>query len=209
MDLHNEFQNSRFFHQSRIERRAVDELIGMSAGLIADETINQKEAEFLKRWIETNVAWLDDPVINIVYRRLADMLSDGILQPDESAELLDLLHQLTGPTLATAKPFVAPSSLPLCSPAPTINWPEQGFMFTGAMAFGPRKDCEALVKDRGGIICASVSKKVRYLVVGSIGNEQWLHSSYGTKIKKAVELRDSGAALSIVSEEHWQTALFG
>jgi len=82
-------------------------------------------------------------------------------------------------------------------------------MFTGAMAFGPRKDCEVLVKERGGVICASVSRKVRYLVVGGIGNDQWLHSSYGTKIKKAVELREGGATLSIISEEHWQHALFG
>ncbi|MNE70663.1 DNA polymerase III subunit epsilon [compost metagenome] len=77
------------------------------------------------------------------------------------------------------------------------------------MAYGPRKDCEALVIDRGGQIGAGVSKKIHYLVVGTIGNEQWLHSTYGTKIKKAVELREAGAPLAIVSEEHWQAAVFG
>ncbi|MNF12093.1 hypothetical protein D3C80_2134780 [compost metagenome] len=54
-----------------------------------------------------------------------------------------------------------------------------------------------------------MSKKIHYLVVGAIGNEQWLHSTYGTKIKKAVELREAGAPLAIVSEEHWQQAVFG
>lgn len=77
------------------------------------------------------------------------------------------------------------------------------------MAYGPRKHCEALVVERGGLIGGSVSKKVNFLVIGSIGNDQWLHSSYGLKIKKAVELRDTGVPIAIVSEEHWQQALFG
>lgn len=209
MDLHREFENSRFFHQARIERRAADELIGMSAGLIADGTVNQQEAEFLKAWIETNLPHLDDPVVNLVYRRLANMLSDGILQPEESRELLELLHKFTGPTLSTTKPYIAPTTLPLCNPAPHIIRPGRCFLFTGTMAFGARKECEAIVQERGGVIGGSVSKKVHYLVVGSIGNEQWLHSSYGTKIMKAVELRDAGAPLSIISETHWQESLFG
>lgn len=63
--------------------------------------------------------------------------------------------------------------------------------------------------ERGGEIAPGVSKKIHYLVVGEIGNEQWLHSTYGTKIKKAVELREGGSPLAIVSEQHWQKALFG
>lgn len=42
------------------------------------------------------------------------------------------------------------------------------------------------------------SEKVHYLVVGSVGNEQWRHSTYGTKIMKAVELREAGASIAIV-----------
>ena len=77
------------------------------------------------------------------------------------------------------------------------------------MAYGPRKQCEALILERGGQIAPGVSKKIHYLVVGEIGNEQWLHSTYGTKIKKAVELREGGCPLAIISEQHWQAALFG
>ncbi|MDT4807550.1 hypothetical protein FQZ97_403990 [compost metagenome] len=74
--------------------------------------------------------------------------------------------------------------------APEFKWNGRLFVFTGVMAYGPRKDCEALV-----------------IVIGTVGNEQWLHSTYGTKITKAVELRESGAQISIVSEEHWQKAV--
>ncbi|WP_271105604.1 BRCT domain-containing protein [Pseudomonas tohonis] len=213
VDLHREFQESRFFHQDRIDRRSADALAGLATGIVADGTINQKEAEFLENWITSNLAHLDDPVINLLYRRLADMLADGVLDADESAELLNMLHGFTGLTINKPSPrdnaFTAPNPLPLCQPAPELQWSGKLFVFTGVMAYGPRKDCEALVIDRGGQIGAGVSKKINFLVVGSIGNEQWLHSTYGTKIKKAVELREAGAPLSIVSEEHWQKAVFG
>jgi hypothetical protein len=41
-------------------------------------------------------------------------------------------------------------------------------------------------------------------MVGSVGNEQWRHSTYGTKIMKAVELREAGASIAIVGEDHWR-----
>lgn len=39
VDLHKEFQNSRFFHEARIERRSVDALLGIAAGLSADNQV--------------------------------------------------------------------------------------------------------------------------------------------------------------------------
>lgn len=213
VDLHREFHNSRFYHEARIDRRSADALIGLSAGIAADGQINQQEAEFLENWISTNLAQLDDPVINLLYRRLSDMLADGVLDAEEASELLSTLRSFAG--LSAAKPraadnaFTSPASLPLCIPAPELEWNGRLFVFTGVMAYGPRKDCEALVTSRGGQIGPSVSKKIHYLVIGTVGNEQWLHSTYGTKIKKAVELREAGAQISIVSEGHWQKALFG
>lgn len=58
------------------------------------------------------------------------------------------------------------------------------FLFTGVMAYGPRKSFEVLVLERGGEIAMGVSKKVHYLMVGEIGNDQWLHSTYGKKKSK-------------------------
>ncbi|WP_122875005.1 BRCT domain-containing protein [Pseudomonas viridiflava] len=208
-DIHQEFQKSRFFHQERIDRKSVDALIGISVGLIADGQINQLDAQFLQKWIETNLAHLDDPVVNILFRRLNDMLSDGILSAEESEDLMLLLKQFTGIAPASNAPALRVSSLPLNDPLPIIDWSDRTFMLTGTMAYGPRKSCESLIVERGGLIGAGVSKKVHYLIVGSVGNEQWLHSSYGTKIKRAVELRESGVPIAIVSEEHWQKALFG
>ncbi|ALI03177.1 NAD-dependent DNA ligase [Pseudomonas sp. FW306-02-F02-AA] len=208
VDLHQEFQNSALFHEARIDRRSADALVGIAAGLAADGKINLQEAEFLKSWIENHLSHLSDPVVNLLYKRLASMLSDGVLDAEESAELLEMLHQFAGLPVGSAQTFTTPTSLPLNNPPPVLSWADKVFIFSGVMAYGPRKDCESLILERGGLIGGSVNKKVHYLVVGSIGNDQWLHSSYGTKIKKAVELRESGVPIAIVSEEHWQKVLF-
>jgi NAD-dependent DNA ligase len=213
MDLHNEFEHSKFFHSARIDRRAADALVGLAAGLTADGVVTTAEAQFLQSWLRSNVVHLDDPVINLLYSRLSQMLQDQVLDADESLELLSILHSFAGLPLDAPKgasqAFVAPNDLPFNAPAPDLEWSGKVFVFTGVMAFGPRKDCQALIEDRGGLIGGGVSKKVHYLVVGSIGNEQWRHSSYGTKIMRAVELRESGVPIAIVGEEHWQRGLFG
>jgi len=213
MDLHNEFENGKFFHQSRIDRRAADALVGLAAGITADGIVNTNEAIFLKQWLENNLAHLNDPVINLLYSRLASMLQDDALDPDESLELLNILRSFSGVGIDRSQVggavAFAPTDLPFNSPVPDLVWDGRTFVFTGVMAYGPRKDCQALVEERGGLIGGGVSKKVHYLVVGSVGNEQWRHSTYGTKIMKAVELREAGASIAIVGEDHWQKMLFG
>ena len=213
MDLHNEFENSKFFHRARVDRRAADALVGLAAGITADGVVNTTEALFLKQWLENNLAHLDDPVINLLYSRLAFMLQDDALDPDESLELLGILRGFSGMSMERSKTGEAvaamPTDLPFNLPVPELVWDGRLFVFTGVMAFGPRKDCQALVEERGGLIGGAVSKKVHYLVVGSVGNEQWRHSTYGTKIMKAVELREAGASIAIVGEDHWQRMLFG
>ena len=99
VDLHQEFQNSRFFHEDRIDRRSADALVGLAAGIVSDGVVTLKEAIFLEEWIAKNLLHLEDPVVNILYRRLSNMLSDGILDAEESRELLAMLQNFSGLSL--------------------------------------------------------------------------------------------------------------
>lgn len=211
VDLHEEFQESRLFHAARIDRRAADMLIGLAAGIVADGVVTQQEATFLRDWMNTHMAELNDPVINTLYRRIHAMLQDQVLDADEATDLLDILRSFAGLTSAQPAPraYAAPTTLPLDNPAPELIPVGRTFVFTGVMAFGPRKDCESVVAERGGLTAPSITKKTHFLIVGSIGNEQWLQSTYGRKIMRAVELRDSGCPIAIISEDHWQRSLLG
>ncbi|CAD5377124.1 conserved hypothetical protein [Pseudomonas sp. OF001] len=211
VDLHQEFQETRIFHAARMDRRAADMLVGLVTGIVADGVVTQQEATHLRDWMNTHLAQLNDPVINTLFRRIHAMLLDQALDADEAADLLDTLRSFIGYTSAQPAPrtYTAPTTLPLDNPAPDLTPHGRVFVFTGVMAFGPRKDCEAVVIDRGGLAAPSITKKTHFLVVGSIGNEQWLQSTYGRKIMRAVELRDAGCPLAIVSEDHWQKTLLG
>ena len=160
VDLHDEFRDTLLFNRARIDRRAADALTGLAAGLIADGVVSQQEAEFLESWIAQNMAHIDDPVINILYGRLQAMLKDGVLDQEEAAELLKMLQSFAGVRHSPAVQRSLPSSfscdLPLNQPPPLITVENQMFLFTGVMAFGPRRECEAQITARGWVIAASV-----------------------------------------------------
>lgn len=212
MDLHKEFEGSRFFNSARMDRRAADALSGLAAGIAADGLVSLEEARFLQGWLDANLLHLDDPVVNLLYQRLELMLRDNMLDAEEASDLLGILRQFGGVELSRAgetPSYAASNDLPFDRPAPELHWHGRMFVFTGTMAFGPRKECQRLVEERGGLIGGSVSKKTDFLIVGSIGNDQWRHSSYGLKIMKAVELRDTGCPIAILGEDDWQRAIFG
>jgi NAD-dependent DNA ligase len=76
-------------------------------------------------------------------------------------------------------------------------------LFTGTCVFGTRKQCQTAVEELGGLNAKGVTKKLDYLVLGTYVTDSWAHESYGLKIEKAMEYRDSGVPLCIITEEHW------
>lgn len=189
----------------RLAARHIDELIGLARGLCADGGINQKEAEYLQSWLAASQAALQQPLILGLYRRIESMLSDGNFDPTEQTELYETLLAFTGNRIELGEVLFS-STLPLCSPAPNIEFFGKSFVFTGTFMIGQRRDCERLVLDRGGS-CGNLTKNTDYLIIGAYATEAWKHSSMGNKILKACEMRDRGLSISIVSESHWQSFL--
>ncbi len=96
------------------------------------------------------------------------------------------------------------ATFPLDRPAPQVVFSGRNFLFTGQFVFGNRRDCEQAVLERGGEIQKGVTRSLDYLVIGVYTTPTWKHDSFGNKIRKAMEYRDSGkSSLLIVSEEHW------
>jgi NAD-dependent DNA ligase len=93
--------------------------------------------------------------------------------------------------------------LPLSKPAPPIFFQDQQFCFTGRFAWGSRKQCEAETRSRGGSTQVNVTQETNFLIIGSIGSRDWLHSTHGRKIEYAQKLTSSEFPIAIVSEEHW------
>lgn len=190
------------FHAARVSTRTVDELIGLSKGIIADGVVNEAEAAALVRWLEENYHLAsDDFVVQMLGKRVACMLEDGVIDEEERTELFDILSAVSG---NDTQSMTASSSLPLDAPKPSVKFYERNFVLTGKFASGTRKFCQSLVHDLGGIPQKGVSLQTNYVVIGEIGSRDWKHSSYGTKIMKAVEYRERpNTSIAIISEEYW------
>lgn len=192
-------------NNDRLQSRQVDELIGLARGLVADGSINPGEVEFLRSWLVTNLAVAHQPLIATLYDRVQGILADGQVDAEECADLFAALTNFTagGAELGEA---ARSTTLPLCNPAPSLRFDGATYCFTGTFSYGQRKHCEQATAVRGAS-SGSLTKRTNFLVIGSYATESWKHSSFGNKILKAVEMRNAGAPIRIVSEAHWTTFL--
>ncbi|NRP70638.1 DNA ligase [Ensifer psoraleae] len=194
-------QHHNILGGDRITSRQVDELIGIARGLAADGNINQAEVEFLQKWLVANSDISDQPILRTLYRRVNEILADGVADEDEKAELLDTLNRFSNRDFELGETLKA-TTLPLCSPAPTLTFEGKQYCFTGTFNYGQRKHCEKAVVDRGASV-GGLNRKTDVLVIGVYATDSWKHSSFGHKIMNACEFRSKGLSISIVSEEHW------
>lgn len=192
-------------HAKRLIARDIDKLTGICEFALQDGVIEQSEAEAILHWMRQNPHCLDTWPVNVLYDRLTAMLADGVLDPDEQGELLGLVLSFARPR--TDDGLAIATTLPLDAPPPAIVFPGRSYCFTGVFQFGTRAQCQAAVTARDGLIAAGITRKLDYLVIGNIGSEVWKHSTFGLKIAKAVEYREQGRPLAIISEEHWVSQL--
>lgn len=197
--------NDEFYNRvggDRIRVRQADELVGVARGLIADGQINQAEVEFLQKWLAANMAVTDQSIIRGLYRRINEILSDGVLDDDEKSDLFDALQKFSGQAIELGE-VLKPTTLPIDDPEPALIFLEKRYCFTGTFNFGTRKECEKAVTALGAQ-AGGLSQKTNVLVIGAYATESWKHSPYGNKIISACEWREQGIPICIVSEAHWK-----
>jgi hypothetical protein len=199
-------KSARYKTASLIQDRLIDEMIGICRGVIADGTVDEQEAIFLGQWIENHREISDRWPVNILYARLTEMLKDGILSASEQAELLATLRDITGESSTFQEPNRS-TTLSFNTPAPDICFTGKTFYLTGRFVFGSMLDCEETITELGGILVESVTQETDYLVVGELCSPDWVHTTFGRSIENAVVLREEGALIAIVSEEHWVNSL--
>lgn len=202
-------QRKHFARQAVMYRNELTQatglLTGIAAGLVADRVLNDEEIRFLHGWLaahdELACAWPGD----IVFARVRSVMADGIITEGERAHLIQTLQDLIGkPDTLTAAVHVTELAF---DDVPTIEFTGQAFCLTGNFVYAPRDVCEHETARRGGILKSGVSKKVRYVVAGSLGSQEWKYGSWGTKIDKAMQLKREGAPILVVREDQWAAAL--
>jgi NAD-dependent DNA ligase len=139
--------------------------------------------------------------------RLAKIYEDGRVDDAEQRDLAELLAALVGGHAGIIGGEDAASDVPVDQPPPSLVWTGSVFVFTGKFAFGPRSECERHVIRLGASCESTITRRTNYLVIGTFGSRDWVHTAFGRKIAKAAEYRSAGRRLAIVNEDHWAAAL--
>lgn len=206
LDPHGQPLN-RQFNASRLAERSIDELLGLCKGIISDGVVSPEEAAFLARWVDQQRVAIHLWPVNVMASRIDRMLDDGRIDDDERQELFDLLGQIAAGGSSKEVASTLSTALPLTTPAPLIIFPDRAFCFTGKFFFGTRSACQRAIAERGGILHQNPIQQTHFLVIGTLGSTDWLHSTHGRKIEHAVKLSEAGSPISIVSEERWTAHL--
>lgn len=196
------------FNIDRVKDRTIEELLGLSRGLLADGAINEAEARFLSQWLERHFAFHCEPPFNFLVERLRDYMADGRIDDDELEDLRSILQGLAGrEVIVGSRAALTSTTFPLTQPVPPVYIRDRAFCFTGIFIHGSRAKCHADTLDRDGIIKTCVSPLIDYLVIGDISSPVWINTSFGRKIQGALELVKAGKDVGIISEETWLKAL--
>lgn len=202
LDPHGQPFNIRFNRARRAERD-LSELLGLTKGLLADGVVTEDEAIHLGEWVLGHPAAVEQWPVGALAQRLTRIFQDGRIDDDERLELKEILESVVGGTAGMILSEDSATELPFDRPYPVIVWSGSIFVFTGKFAFGTRTDCQRQTERLGGICEENVTTRTNYLVIGTFGSRDWVHTPFGRKIEKGVGFRATGIPIAIVAEDHW------
>jgi NAD-dependent DNA ligase len=187
--------------------KAVEHMIGMVTGIIADQSLHDLEIKLLRTWLDENSIVTRTWPGFVIARKVEETLADGVITDAERTYLLQVLTNLASTDFAltgSSSPEVA--ALPI-NDVVTVVLKNTGVCHTGEFLFGTRAACERLTLKAGGMPVDAVTRKTDFLVIGTRVSPNWAHTSFGRKIQKAAELQEAGHLIEIISERRWIEAI--
>lgn len=137
--------------------------------------------------IENNYRDIDDVFVASARSLLLEIEADGAISSEERNHLSSFISIFDNPI----------------SDAPVTTIEGKNFVLTGDFAIeGGKGIVEEMIIAGGGAVKSSVSRKTSYVVVGALGSSAWSFNGFGSKVKKALDLRlTKKANVLVVSED--------
>ena len=162
-------------------------LMGILEGITCDKMINVLELDSLQQWINDNMHLKGNYPFDTILTTINKVLEDGIVTTDESNELVELFNHFINPIEKKSNFCSELSGKKIC--------------LTGNFVNGTKDDIGELVVKHGGEISSGVTRNTNIVLVGGEGSKDWSYGNFGTKVKKAMELKSKGFDIEILSEE--------
>ncbi|MCG8413509.1 MAG: hypothetical protein MI746_04735 [Pseudomonadales bacterium] len=177
-----------------------DELVGFLTGVASDGILNDQEVDALSTWLNRNESIRDKWPASVIVNRLNTVLEDGIITEEERQDLMVTVQQITG-TEATPEDVKYEASTEVWEDVvDEVNIAGSHFCLAGEFVSGDRNSVDTNLRLRGAETSPNVHKEVDYLVIGTLASRDWLYTSHGRKIEKALLLKRKDAPISVITE---------
>jgi len=179
---------------------SINHFLGLCIGCISDGKVNQQEFKKITLWIESNKHLSEQWPISAISERVSEILKDNFASESELSDFAETLKLITGFQFLETGDAESASTEFIFDNVDDVVFEGQAFCFTGKFISAPRGYIEDKVATLGAELKSSVSAKLNYLVVGLVGSKDWMYSSHGRKIEQALQLKQNGSEIKIISE---------
>lgn len=175
---------SSIFSESSL---AMQTLQGIIEGISSDEIIEDVEAQSLLNWMQEHMFLKGSFPFDNIFASLEAALKDGVISDVEQKELNIIFSEFVNPKQETNM---------------TIDLNGKQCCLTGNFSHGTKENVENFIISFGGIISKTVTNSTNILIVGGQGSADWKFGNYGSKVSKALQLKEKGKSIVIISEEN-------
>ena len=170
-------------------------LQGLLLGITCDNILTESEVFALKAWLDNNQHLCGEYPFDRAAKAIDKALEDGVLEQHELDEMLEIFKALAAPDFKANSVINDQNDI--------LN--EKIYVLTGDFERASRAEVTEFLESKGAKVKTAVSGKTDYLIVGGLGSLDWKCGNYGSKIKKALELKDAGKNIQIINEvDFWE-----
>jgi len=185
------------------QKSALNRFLGFCRGIACDGVIKAREAKSVVEIIINQQELLKVPGILEIYNTSLDAIEDDIVDQEESEEIARAITAIVGDSY---------SDTGLSTAFGVAVFDEYRFsefndelagstvVFTGRFRTFPRSRLEERLSWLGANLSNSVSGNTDFLIIGGEASRDWIEMNRGTKMRKALELRQKSDTPHLVSE---------
>lgn len=177
------------------EKRVIQELQQISAHIVYDGRVDDREFVELTEWVRKHTAYAEVKPLSDLMKLLRSVLADGMVTTSERMTLLDFLA-----TVVKAPKPVMDGLDSIFEKDVTLDFGRRTFCFSGTFGFGDRTDARIAVMRLGGKVIDQPSMILDWLVVGSPGPETTRTGIHPSKLERAIHNIRQGAPTRMIRE---------
>ena len=174
-------------------------IYGFCCGLNADHRITQAEAKAFIELLRNKPAYLDAEILKPHRNALMKLTKAKEIWRTHCEQAEDIVFAVMGVSKQAQASADAPT-LVFDTPDPKgIDLAGANVVFTGEFHMG-RSHAEEVGMHLGALLQGSPTFDTQFVIVGSIPSQAWKFGKFGTKVARAIEMKQRGSGIQIISE---------